>query len=200
MPIEPSWDAAWTDGVLAATAGVAAWWSASREQGRWMAPVGLGLVGLAAAIGTLRLGGIQELLGAHLALGRVAAGVGIPLAGAGIVAGSLGPASRRVMQRAGAVIGLLLALVLLPTDGDLQRLVRLIVPAALMLATIGFSVRRRSWEGVAGPLIVIVAGLAILGEGQWFGFERAGWFHLAMAAAVAMLGRAARVPTSGSVR
>ncbi len=196
MPIEPSVDAAWTDGVLATTAGIAAWWSASRERGDWMAPLGLGLVGLAAAVGTLRLAGTPELLGAHLALGRVAAGVGIPLAGAGIVAGSLDAAPRRLLGRAAAVIGFLLALLLLPTDGEPQRLARLVVPAALMLATIAFSIRRRSWEGVLGPILVILAGLVIFGEGQWFGFERAGWFHLAMAAAVALLGRAARSRTS----
>lgn len=194
MILEPSWDAAWTEGVLAATAGVAAWWCASREHRRWMAPVGIGLVGLAAAVGTFRLGGVQELLGTHLALGRLATGVGVPLAGAGIIAGTLAPDSRRKVQRAAAFIGILLALILLPTDGVVQRLLRLIVPAALMLLTIGFSFRRRSPEGVLGPLLVIVAGLVIFGEGQWLGFERGGWFHLAMAVAIALLGRAAHQP------
>ena len=194
MILEPSWDAAWTEGVLAATAGVAAWWSTSREHRRWMAPLGFGLVGLAAAVGMFRLGGVQELLGTHLALGRLATGLGVPLAGAGIVAGSLGSRPRRRMQQAAAFIGILLALVLLPTDGVVQRLVRLIVPAALMLLTIGFSFRRRSPDGVLGPFLVIVAGLVIFGEGQWLGFERGGWFHLAMAVAIAMLGRAAHQP------
>lgn len=192
MILEPSWDAAWTEVVLATTAGVATWWSASREHRRWMAPLGIGLVGLAAAVGAFRLGGVQELLSTHLALGRLATGVGVPLAGAGIVAGSLSVGSRRKLQQGAACIAILLALVLVPTDdGAIQRLVRLIVPAVLMLLTIGFSFRRRSWEGVLGPIIVIVAGLVIFGEGQWLGFERGGWFHLAMAVAIALLGRAA---------
>ncbi len=194
MILEPSWDAAWTEGVLAASAGVAAWWSASWKHRRWMAPLGLGLVGLAAVVGAFRLGGVQELLSTHLALGRLATGVGVPLAGAGIVAGPLTEESRRRVQRVAALLGILLALILLPTDGVLQRLVRLIVPAALMLVTIGFSLRRRSPEGVLGPIIVVFAGLVIFGEGQWLGFERGGWFHLAMAVAVALLGRAARQP------
>lgn len=159
-----------------------------------MAPLGIGLVGLAAAVGTFRLGGVQELLTTHLALGRVATGVGIPLAGAGIVAESLGVETRRRAQRAAAIIGIVLALILLPSDGGLQRLLRLIVPAAMMLLTVGFSVRRRSPEGVLGPILVIVAGLLIFGEGQWLGFERGGWFHLAMAVAVVLLARAARQP------
>lgn len=195
MILEPSWDAAWTEGVLAATAGVAAWWSTSQEHRRWMAPLGFGLVALAAAVGMFRLGGVQELLNTHLALGRLATGLGVPLAGAGIVAGSLGSGPRRKVQQGAALIGILLVLVLLPTDdGAAQRLVRLIVPAVLMLLTVGFSLRRRSWEGVVGPVIVIVAGLVIFGEGQWLGFERGGWFHLAMAVAIGLLGRAAREP------
>jgi len=195
MILEPSWDAAWTEVVLAAAAGVAGWWSASREHRRWMAPLGFGLVGLAAAVGAFRLGGVQELLSTHLALGRLATGLGVPLAGASIVAESLSAASRRKVQRGAALISILLALILLPTDdGAVQRLVRLIVPAALMLLSIGFSLRRQSWEGVLGPVIVILAGLVIFGEGQWLGFERGGWFHLAMAVAIALLGRAARQP------
>lgn len=194
MILEPSWDAAWTEAVLAVTASAAAWWCASREQLRWMAPVGLGLVGLAAAIGTFRLGGVEALLPTHLALGRVATGVGVPLVGAGIVAGSLSPGSRRMVQRIAAAIGIVLALGLLPTDGTPQRLIRLIVPAVLMLTTVGFSARRRSPEGVLGPILVVVAGLVIFGEGRWLGFERGGWFHLAMAIAVVLLARAAHEP------
>lgn len=182
--------AAWTDVVLALAAFGAALWARPGE--RWMAPVGLVLVGIAAAVGSVRLGGFEALAPVHSGLSRLAGIAGIPLAGAGVIGNGLGREGRLRLSRVALMLAVGFGILGFTLDDAVFGMLRTAATGGVMLATIGFSIRARSAPGIAGPVLVLVAGLGVAGPGEWAGFDRTGWFHLVMAVAMVAFGQAAR--------
>lgn len=184
-------DAAWTDAVLATASLGSAAWGLSRDRTRWITPLGLAVLGVAASVGTGRFFGVDALIGTHDALSRWAGLAGLPLAAAGILARDLAPERRRLAGGAALgllVVGLGLALAL---PADAVRPVRTAVSGLLMVGCLGAGLWRWDALAVLAPTLVLVAGLGIAGDGELAGFHRMGWFHLVLAAAAACFARAA---------
>lgn len=190
VAVQPGFDAAWTDAVLATASLGGAW--ACRDRVRWMAPVGLAVIGVAASVGTFRLGGVQALTALHVALSIVAGAVGVPLAGLGLATEALPDARLRGVWVGCAVVGVALAAVHALAPASAAELARTAVAAVCLVGAIVTSARRRRWTGVLGPIALLVTGLVVAGDGTWAGFARDGWFHLGMALSTGLIAAASR--------
>ena len=190
--MEPSFHAAWTDAILSVTALGAGMWAFRRDRGQWLLPFGLAVVAAAAAVGTLRLGGVDALRPLHEMVARIAGLVGVPLAGIGVIGHHLSEKRRKGLQTAAISLGLPLGAFALFGPEELVRGVRDVSSGLALLATMGFSAWKFNPMGVAAPVFILVAGLGIAGDGDWLGFPRDGWFHLVMAFAMACFGAAGR--------
>ena len=188
----PDLHAAWTDAVLAVASFGGAAFCGLKGPRRWMAPAGLVLVGAAALVGTARLGGVVALADVHDGLSRLAGLVGVPLIGAGVIAATIGPAVRSKVTSRVAVLAVVLCGVVWMADADTQRSLRTLVAGGAMVGALLASLRSQRWTGAVGAAGVVLAGLVVAGDGDWLGFPRDGWFHLAMACSVAGLAFAAR--------
>ncbi len=190
-------DAAWTDAILATASLAGAAYALRHDRQRWLTPAGLIVLGVAAAFGTLRFAGVDALIPAHEALSRLAGLVGLPLAAVGVAAASVKTADLRRLHLAAAICAVPLAVVAVAVDPEVSRAIRTVVSGAAMLAAIGFSAKNRNRWGALAPVLVLVAGLGLAGEGELAGFHRMGWFHLVMAPAAACFGLASTKTPEG---
>ncbi len=179
-------DVAATDALLA-VAGLGAGLASLRGGiPQRMAGVGLALVGLAAVAGTFRYGGVQGLEGVHTDISALAAFVGVPVAGLSLAAGQLAQPWSRWLVWATGLVPLLAAL-----GADLPATAT-VLGAVGMVAALVVCASQRRWGGAIGALLVMVAGLVIVGDWTFLGLERLAWFHVVLAVAIGLLGRTNR--------
>jgi len=190
--------AAWTDAILALCAGLTAVALLSRGSPS-ARTTGLGLlfVCLAAAVGTLRLDGMEQLALPHDGLSGLAAFVGLPLVGAGWATAAFAPERANTVRLAILVPLLLAGLFLWPVE-----LLRTVLGGAGMVAVLLSSVRLRSDPiaatlGIVGALLTVGVGLGVGTKGELAGFPRVGWFHLGLALGAIGLGGVLRIRDSG---
>ncbi len=190
-------DTAWSDAILAVVSGVLGLRLLNRGGGAGTAGVGLLLVGVAAAFGALRFSFAPSLALTHLGVSRLAAMVGLPLVGVGWVTAVWFP-DRARQVRPYAFVLLLVAAVAMIAVEPYRTAVGGSGMAAALVASL-WTLRRDPVAGLLGALGavgVVVAGLAIAGEGSLGPLSRIAWVHLALAAANALLAAGLlRLPT-----
>jgi hypothetical protein len=157
-----------------------------------LAAAGFLLVGIAASVGTFRLGGVAELAMLHDSLSAWAGLVGIPLLGAGVMAARTEGEVRDRIQSRAAILAVVLTGVAFLAEPEVQERLRTLVAGGAMVGAVLASLRSKAWPGALGAVGVIVAGLVISGDGLWVGFPRDGWFHLAMAGSMLAMARVTR--------
>lgn len=184
-------DAAWSDAILALVSlglGARLWRGHTSPGG-----VGLLSVGVAAALGTLRFSGLSSLITAHDRATWVAALVGVPMIGLGYALAWLAPhrADRTSPVAFVALLGLAWLLDGTPAYRTAAGGAGMVLAAAFALATARRDAIAASL-GLAGALGVVIAGLAIAGDGAIGPLSRTAWFHLAFAASCGALGAGLR--------
>ncbi len=160
---------------------------AGQHQALMSATVGLGLIGLAAAIGCLRYGVAPGLIELHILFSGLAGHFAMPLIGAAYVAiaWSLGPSRN-------AWLALFIALGLLPTISvivGLYDIYTLLVGSVGVAGILAAAAQRRRAQpsaavvAAAGALLVLIAGLVIGTEGDIGPIARIDAFHYTLAVA-----------------
>lgn len=192
-------DAATTDAVLATVAGGIGLggMTSGRSAGARIAGCGAFGVGLAAAAGTLRFSVVPDLAPIHEALSAAAGALGVPWLAIGAALHLLGADRRWVAVALVPAVGLPFAGI----EGYRVAVSSLALVGAVGAAGwVGRSDPRSAALTVAGSVGIAVAGLGIAGDGAWFGLSRLGWFHLALALSVGLLGTAALTATATGAR
>jgi hypothetical protein len=146
------------------------------QAGRGFGGMGLGIVGVAACLGTLRFFGVEALVPFHDAASWIAGTTGVPLIGLAI----LQPPDRVQLP-----LGLAFLIGSSLTMGiDIYRTA---VAGSVMIACIGYSVWRRDAYSGAGALMVLLSGLILPPICAAVGIGKEGPFHIAFAAALLLL-------------
>lgn len=184
------WSTAVSDGALTAVClGASATLLRVGGRSRTLGGMGFGLVGFAAALGTLRFGFFPSIEPAHTAFSRVAGLVGVPLIGVGFATSALSSDALRKTVGISCLVALPLGAMAL---GWLP-LYRLGVGGLAMVVSIAISARHLSsdrrvgFAGISGAGLVMLAGLVIGTDGELMGFQRIDWFHYVLATANALL-------------
>lgn len=192
-----------SDAVLALVAFAVALPALRRPEPRRLAGVGLGLIGLAAALGTLRYGGLEAVRPLHRTASLLASGAGVPVIGVAMVLLVTG------RDRGAAVWGALPALVLItfvteyvvPVPGARTALGVVGVLGVLLaaLTRIGRA-PVPALAGIGGALGTALAGLVIGTEGQLGPLPAVDGFHYTLAVSTLGLGVCALRLPGGSGR
>jgi hypothetical protein len=174
------WAAGLTDVVLASVCGIGA---AATGRRCGVAAAGLGLIGLAAALGAVRFLAWPELAPAHDGATQLAGLVGVPMVGVG-AATALAGVRARVGWATTGVLALLAAVL-----WDVAAWRTVVGGAAMVgLAAVGVTAwSRGGLLAAAGAVGVIGAGLGVAGPGAWLGVTRVAWFHVALAGALGLV-------------
>lgn len=176
---------AWTDAVLAATCAAVVFGSKRGHPSHGVLVVGAAWVGLAALLGTFRLGGAASLATWHDGLSDAAAVVGVPLIAWAVAVRGLD--QRAALASRVVVFVHAFGLVLFTTPAA-----RTAVGAVALVAAAAAGALNRRPDAIAGAVLVAIAGLIIPRDASFLALSGVGWFHLALAAGVALLARATR--------
>lgn len=176
--------AAFLDGLLALVA-----FALAVRAGRGLAAVRLGavLLGMAAALGSLRFSGVLPLPALHQFASALGAGVALPLLAVVV----LWPAGEVATQRRYAWIFAItasVACVLIVVVAGFK----LWASALALLSAVGMlvvSMRRSQWWAVAAALALLAGFGAFLGQMRAFDLQPGDYLHIGMAAGLVLYGR-----------
>ena len=175
------------DLLVALTCVGAALWLLRQPESRLRgAALAMVLMAVASALGALRYGGVEGLVGLHRGASRVAGSIA-PASFALVAAALTVDWAQRKLELgllglivAGVGVGLVLDVGLYPT----------LVGALAVLVLVGLAIRSRTMPAIttaAGALLLALAGLVIGSQGTLGPFNRVDLFHLTLAVAHALI-------------